>query len=853
MSDFSFTSLFDALVQWPNASVPANRATDGVFERIRQILQTEAGPGTNQADLMALLAHVLRRQSARAGVKAQLTAPAIEGWPKRQDWRAYGVLAHSEANGRMIIEAESWRPAWLEEVDHPVFADVFAETELRVEKSRGIDPFVGQATGFGAYVSAGQREAVRAALLMPEGETLIVSLPTGSGKSLVAQVPVLARGLEGPVTVCVVPTTALVLDQARQMSRLMQARWPGRKVPPLAWHADLSEEERSAIKSALRSGQQGILYCSPESMTRALLPALYDAARSGLIGYLVVDEAHLVSHWGDGFRPAFQLLAGVRRGLLDEAPAPGFRTVLMSATLTPEAVQTLDSLFGPKVQMVASVHLRPEIQYWIHKENDDAAKERKVLEIVRHAPRPFILYVTKRQDASLWLRTLQREGFRRVAQFDGETSDYDRRRIIQAWASNEIDGIVATSAFGVGIDKADVRTIVHAAVPETLDRFYQEVGRGGRDGRASASFLIYSDRDKATADRMAAPALISDELGFERWSAMFQRAEPISGLGSRLRLDLDVVPPRLDRQTDYNEAWNMRTIIMMARAHVLSLRSAAPQVPARRENEDEYDFDARQEDYWERYFRQVEVAVLEANHADAKGFEALIGVERARAVRASTIGGALLHELLGGASEVATLLERLYRNHEPGRTLVVAKACGGCPAERRHSELKPQWTEPAVSTITRVKAPALEAWREAFAYLAPFNQVIVPLPDAIEDKVVIACLRALVSLYGVREVALRQEAGAVRAAVASLHAQTEDGLLLVQTLEEEGAVRPSYQLARASLIGPEWPAHLFELSRPLHVIFAPRSTPDPTHPNRRLAETGQNTLSVEQLLTAARA
>lgn len=850
---FDFGALFNVLGQWPNATVSAGVAQDGVFERIRQIFRADAGPLAHRADLMALIAQVLRRQTARTGVKAHLTAPASEGWPSRQEWHVFGVVAHSEANGRMILEAELWSPTWLEDPDRPVFADVFAERYMRVEKGRKIDPFVEEATGFSAYVSAGQREAVRAALLMPAGETLIVSLPTGSGKSLVAQTPILVRGLEGPLTICVAPTTALVLDQARQMKRLIEARWPGRKVPPLAWHADLTEEERSAIKAAVRSGEQGMLYCSPEALTRALLPALYDAARAGLIGYLVVDEAHLVSHWGDGFRPAFQLLAGVRRGLLDEAPAPGFRTILMSATLTPEAVQTLDSLFGPNTQMVASVHLRPEIQYWIHRENDEAAKRQKVLEIVRQGPRPFILYATKRADASHWLKTLEREGFRRIAQFDGDTVDQDRRRIIEAWAANELDGIVATSAFGVGIDKGDVRTIIHAAVPETLDRFYQEVGRGGRDGRASASFLIYSDRDKATADRMAAPALISNELGFKRWSALFRRAEQLDGVGSRLRINLNVVPEHADQQTDYNEAWNMRTIIMMARAQVLSLRSSAPQGPRREELEDDEAFDERQEDYWASYFRQVDLAVLKNGHAEASGFEALMGEERARAVRASATGGALLSELLGGASEVAALLERLYRNYDPGRALIVAKACGGCPAERRNEELKPGWSEPPVSTISRVSPPPLDAWREAFPHLKHYNLIIMPLPEALERRTLLKCLRALVSMFGVRELALTRSATALRKDLAGLHKQTNDGLLLIQDIEEEASVSPSYQLARGSVIDGKWPEHFSALNRPLHVILAPIATPDPDHPARRLGETGQNILTVEQFLMAASA
>src|SRR5262249_23346534 len=146
--------------------------------------------------------------------------------------------------------------------------------------------------------------------------TLLVTLPTGSGKSLVAQAPVLVKGLESGLTICIVPTTGLVLDQARLMTGLLKARYPGRQLSPLAWHSNLSAEERLAIKRAIREGRQGILYCSPEAATGALLPALFDATRAGALRYLVIDEAHLLSQWGDGFRPAFQMLAGVRQGLL---------------------------------------------------------------------------------------------------------------------------------------------------------------------------------------------------------------------------------------------------------------------------------------------------------------------------------------------------------------------------------------------------------------------------------------------------------------------------------------------------------------------------------------------------------
>jgi ATP-dependent DNA helicase RecQ len=373
------------------------------------------------------------------------------------------------------------------------FDDAFRQATVRKDWTTPIDPFLAEPSGFTSYVSPGQREAVRSAFLMRPGDTLIVCLPTGSGKSFVAQAPVLVKGLEGGLTLCIVPTTALALDQARQMSeRLVGRARCSTGEFHLAWHAGLSAEGKNLIKAAIRQGRQGVLFCSPE-VTGALLPALYDAARAGLLDYLIVDEAHLLSQWGDGFRPAFQMIAGIRRGLLRECRNERFRTILMSATLTPEAIGTIDALFGPpeSVQLVAAVHLRPEPQYWFHREDRSAVKEAKIVEAVRHAPRPLILYVTKRQDAGSWSRRLKAEGFKGVATFHGKTPDSERLKTIEDWSENRIDIIVATSAFGVGIDKSDVRAVIHAAVPETVDRFYQEVTAPRRDRCLSMVRLIW--------------------------------------------------------------------------------------------------------------------------------------------------------------------------------------------------------------------------------------------------------------------------------------------------------------------------------------------------------------------------
>ncbi|MBB3236945.1 protein DpdF [Phyllobacterium endophyticum] len=860
MAVHDFGSLQDALLD-PTKVVRQSPLTDGIFDRLTQVLLAakEAGRLNSPHDAMALFRHVLRRQSLRAGQQAQLRVPSGVGWPTRTDWASFGIRAHSESSGHLLIEARPWRAAWLGDSDNPVFEDVFAERNVRLDWQRPIDPFLGEASGFDTYVSPGQREAVRSAFLLPTGETLVVALPTGSGKSFVAQAPVLARGLEGGLSLCVVPTTALALDQARQMRQMLRRRYPRREVPALAWHAGLRTEERAAIKSAIREGRQGILYCSPEAVTGALLPSLYDAARAGLISYIIVDEAHLVSQWGDGFRPAFQMLAGVRRGLLEACPeARRFRTLLMSATLAPDTVETIDALFGPArtVQMVASVHLRPEPQYWVHREDDPEDKDRKVLELLRQAPRPFILYVTKRSDAKRWMRLLRSEGYARIECFHGETPHADRLRIIDQWSEGGLDGIVATSAFGVGIDKRDVRTVIHAAVPETLDRFYQEVGRGGRDGCPSASFLIYSREDQETAYQIASPSLISDDLAFERWTTMYGQSVQLDAIGQLLEVDLAVVPPRLRRQSDYNQSWNMRTLIMMARAGLLELESQPPSRIAQLEDEGESAFELRSDEHWSKFFQRTVVGMSEFGHLSRERFEALIGQERQRSFDTATENRAVLDKLLSGSTEVSLLLDHLYRSNAPGRSVIVSRACGGCPTHRRDGTATTDYPAPPAYGIEQVGHFDLSLFSARFPHLDVSQPIILPLEDPLDDDEIGSLLRNFVAMFGVREIATSSSFRKRSAALSVLHKQSDDHVLLLQTLEEEMLRPSSYELPRVTLwtdaMGRTLPRELFFMKRPLHVIILSASTPDPWNFARRIADTGSNVLAVDQFNLGAR-
>ena len=186
---------------------------------------------------------------------------------------------------------------------------------------------------------------MRALLHLPEGHTLIANLPTGSGKSLLAHLPPLIEQ-EGQMTLAIVPTVALAMDQAARMRELLRQRFPYREFPPLAFHGGLTKEERSQVHQAIRQGTQPILFASPEFAVGSLREGLEQAASEARLHRVFIDEAHLVIGWGNGFRPAFQLLPALVRMLRSRASHDGIRVVLASATLTDTTLRDLRQLFG---------------------------------------------------------------------------------------------------------------------------------------------------------------------------------------------------------------------------------------------------------------------------------------------------------------------------------------------------------------------------------------------------------------------------------------------------------------------------------------------------------------------------
>jgi len=591
-----------------NSSGPAPSFANSAHARLARaiaLLGRRDAASPSPADLTALVRHVLRHEAQQAHNQgsASLTVPLGSEWPTPDAWRQVGVDA-VPVDGGLALAARPWQPSWLPDVPQEG-ADGTATATLprNLVPTVPADPLLSASHGFPSYRSRAQRAAVRAALTTPPGATGVVLLPTGEGKSLVFQLlarylPTDPRVLPG-VTLVITPTTALALDQGRAAEA---AGFPA--IPRVYIGAPENAEDNRRIWQGIASGTQGLCFASPEAACRSLRVALLRAAEAGLLHAIVVDEAHMVDTWGSNFRPYFQLLAGLRRQMLAIAP-PGSqpRTMLLSATITPAALSTLHGLFGTDpygnptpFALCGGMRLRPEIELWATTSSSVIEQRERVLEALRHLPRPAILYVTRVQSAEDWRACLRGNGYARIACVTGSTPFVERLAVIDRWRDGTLDLVVATSAFGLGIDYPHVRTIIHACLPESLDRFYQEVGRAGRDGCASVALLIpWRDHsvtgavpatqlkdDFDDAKRLSGRRLISVRRGLVRWKAMFGAARHIgaqraivalhSSPGTSAR-DIDMVGPG-------NTMWNARTVALMASAGLIALEAPSPALPS---------------------------------------------------------------------------------------------------------------------------------------------------------------------------------------------------------------------------------------------------------------------------------
>ena len=652
-------------------------------ERLRLAL-IDPAQRASALDLAVLLRQAMAHEHVRCGNKV---SPAVlvshDRFAKFAGWDEVGLRA-TQANEARWVTIQPWKPAWLNGVGEGVDAFAASETTRREFNMTGCegDPLLA-AVGRTSYRSRGQRAAVRAALSTPAGGSIVVALPTGEGKSMIFQL-VQTVGFVGAdqaenrgVTLVIVPTVALAVNHEQEAVEVCGLS------RPLAFQGG-NDIQNEIIAERITSGTQGLCFASPEAACGRLRESLRHAAEAGLLRALVIDEAHLVDQWGTGFRTEFQELSGLRRELLSAAP-PGLalRTIMLSATLTDSSLETLRSLFGAEsnFESLAAVQLRPEPDYWIAASTSEAARTSQVLEALHHVPRPAVLYVTEVAAADTWFAQLTAAGFRRVRKLHGKTSHVEREEIVGQWRDGMLDIVVGTSAFGLGIDYAHARSVIHACVPETLDRFYQEVGRGGRDGKGALSLIIPTTKDVATAERINAQKVIGIDRGYHRWSTMFARKARFGD--GRFAVRIDGRPGTDERDIDMfgdtNTDWNLRTVALMARAGLLRLLGAPyPRIQGAGD--------------W------LEIEIIDDHHLDIAVWRDRVEPIRRVGWLAAKRNLDLMRKYLRDANCPATILEELYGNNRVGRTCSRCSRCRMDEACRLKTlpvgEPRAPWTEP---------------------------------------------------------------------------------------------------------------------------------------------------------------
>ena len=317
----------------------------------------------------------------------------------------------------------------------------------------------------------GQREAVTAAL---EGRDALVVMPTGGGKSLCYQLPGLASA---DLTIVVSPLIALMADQWRRL------RAAGHPVVMIA--SGLGAEANAAALRGIRDGSARIVYCSPERFGSSAFLAALDNRRVAL---MAIDEAHCLSEWGHDFRPDYLRLPQA----IERLGRPA--VMACTATATEEVAREISSRLGLSEPLeVRSGFDRPNISFDTVKLEGKGSKARKAAVLAAGladpANRPAIVYCGTRRDTEDVAEMLAREG-RAVARYHAGLAPEERPRAQRRFMNGEAEVVVATNAFGMGIDKAGVRSVWHWAIPTSVEAYYQEAGRAGRDGLPARAVLL---------------------------------------------------------------------------------------------------------------------------------------------------------------------------------------------------------------------------------------------------------------------------------------------------------------------------------------------------------------------------
>jgi ATP-dependent DNA helicase RecQ len=303
-----------------------------------------------------------------------------------------------------------------------------------------------------------------------------VVMPTGAGKSAVYQVAALL--LEGP-TVVVSPLISLQMDQ---LAGLAEQDAP----EAVAVNSAQKESQTERAWQALHAGDAEFVFLSPEQLAN---DEVVERLAKADVSLLVVDEAHCVSAWGHDFRPDYLRIGDV----LERLGRPTVAALTATAA-PPVREEILEKLRMRNPRQVVRGFDRPNLELRVQRFTDERSKREAVVEQAATLPSPGLVYTATRKDTERYAEALTERGLRAAAYHAGRKAA-DRQEVHEQFLAGDLDVVVATTAFGMGIDKPDVRFVVHADVSESLDAYYQEIGRAGRDGEPALAQLLYRSED----------------------------------------------------------------------------------------------------------------------------------------------------------------------------------------------------------------------------------------------------------------------------------------------------------------------------------------------------------------------
>lgn len=318
-----------------------------------------------------------------------------------------------------------------------------------------------------------QEEAMRAVL---EGRDSLLVLPTGGGKSLCYQAPAVLRG---GTTVVISPLIALMKDQVDGLQSC--------GIPAVQIDSSLSAAEKFAYEQDVRDGAIRLLFVSPE---RLMTADFQNLCRQVGVKIFAIDEAHCISHWGHDFRPEYRMLSRIKEVF------PGASVHGYTATATEQVRGDICRQLSLRDPMVLVGNFdRPNLTYRVLRRTNEEKQIQELLE--RHRGEAGIIYCLRRRDVDNTNALVQSWGFKSLAYHAG-MDGHDRKRVQEAFINEESDIIVATVAFGMGIDRSNIRFVLHTSMPKSVEHYQQETGRAGRDGLEAECVLLHSGADFVT-------------------------------------------------------------------------------------------------------------------------------------------------------------------------------------------------------------------------------------------------------------------------------------------------------------------------------------------------------------------